>query len=359
MGKDYYKILGVGKTANDDELKKAYRKLALKYHPDKNHAAGAEEKFKEINEAYEVLSDEKKRRIYDQVGEEGLKNGAGAGQASAGGGGGGMPHNFTGGNFHFTSGDPRETFARFFGGQGAQFNFGGLGGFGGGGGGSGFNFNNYNNGDEDMDVEYIGGGMGGQPPRKQRTVQDPPIEKELPVSLEELFTGCDKKMKLTRKIYRNDGSHTTEEKILKINVKPGWKAGTRVTFAKEGDVVPGRTPADVVFKIVDRPHKHFRRDTGTTHGAAANLHYTHTLDLKDALVGTMFDVPTLDGRTVKVDCRNDVLKPNQSRRLQGYGLPFNKDPSRRGDIIIDFNIVFPESLSDTSKNLIRTALTNK
>ena len=142
MGKDYYKILGVSKTAKDDELKKAYRKLALKFHPDKNQSPGAEEKFKEISEAYEVLSDEKKRRIYDQVGEEGLKNGAGTHGPA---GNGGVPPNFGGGNFTFTSGDPRETFAKFFGGgggmKGGSFNIGGLGGgFGGLGGGFGGGF---------------------------------------------------------------------------------------------------------------------------------------------------------------------------------------------------------------------------
>lgn len=75
MGKDYYKTLGLPKTANDDEIKKAYRKLALRYHPDKNKAANAEEKFKEVAEAYEVLSDKNKREIYDKYGEEGLKSG--------------------------------------------------------------------------------------------------------------------------------------------------------------------------------------------------------------------------------------------------------------------------------------------
>lgn len=73
MGKDYYKILGISRTATDDEVKKAYRKLALKYHPDKNKAPGAEDRFKEVAEAYEVLSDKKKRDIFDQFGEEGLK----------------------------------------------------------------------------------------------------------------------------------------------------------------------------------------------------------------------------------------------------------------------------------------------
>jgi len=104
MGKDFYRILGVSKGATDDEIKKAYRKLALKYHPDKNKAKEAEEKFKEVAEAYEILSDKKKRDIYDQCGEEGLKG------ESAGPGGAGA------GNYSYTfHGDPRATFAQFFG----------------------------------------------------------------------------------------------------------------------------------------------------------------------------------------------------------------------------------------------------
>merc|ERR1712048_1372102 len=97
--------LGVSKGASDDELKKAYRKLALKYHPDKNKSAGAEEKFKEVGEAYDVLSDPKKKQIYDQLGEEGLKGSAGG--HSAGDFGDGFTYTY--------HGDPRATFSQFFG----------------------------------------------------------------------------------------------------------------------------------------------------------------------------------------------------------------------------------------------------
>ena len=102
MGKDYYKILGVNRNASDDELKKAYRKQALKWHPDRNkdNKKEAEEKFKDISEAYEVLSDKDKRSVYDQFGEEGLKNGYA-------GGSGGSPF---GSNF-----DPRDLFSQIFG----------------------------------------------------------------------------------------------------------------------------------------------------------------------------------------------------------------------------------------------------
>ena len=110
MGKDYYKILDVSRDATDDEIKKAYRKMALKYHPDKNKDPGAEEKFKEIAEAYEVLSDSQKRQVFDMYGEEGLK-----GQVPPPGQHGAtftMPEGFTAFSFH---GDPRATFSKVFG----------------------------------------------------------------------------------------------------------------------------------------------------------------------------------------------------------------------------------------------------
>lgn len=119
MGKDYYSILGISRTATEDEIKKAYRKQALKYHPDKNKTPEAEEKFKLIAEAYEVLSDKKKRDVYDQYGEEGLKNGGGSSAFNSN-------PNFTY-TFH---GDPRATFSQFFGTDNPFdifFNFGGLG----------------------------------------------------------------------------------------------------------------------------------------------------------------------------------------------------------------------------------------
>jgi len=338
MGKDYYSVLGVSKSASEADLKKAYRKLAMKFHPDKNTSPGAEERFKQIGEAYEVLSDEKRRRIYDQVGEEGLKSGVG--QAGTGG----RP-NFQGGTYT-SQADPRETFAKFFGSGGlgglggntGGFGFGGFGGFGGVNGGFG-------GGVEDMDVEYIGGPGGG----KRARMQEPTVHKDVFVTLEELMTGVDKKMKLTRKVYNNTGAYSTEEKILKINVKPGWKAGTKITFAGEGDRVPGKTPADVVFTMREKPHEHFRRD-------GADLLYTHTLSLGEALCGTAFLVPNLQGGKFQVDCSSDILKPKEVKRLRGRGMPSHKNPAVKGDIVVDFDIKFPDKVTEESKNLLRKAL---
>ena len=174
MGKDYYKTLGVSQGATDEELKKAYRKMALKYHPDKNKSAGAEEKFKEIAEAYDVLSDPKKREIYDKYGEEGLK----------GGGGGAGPD---GNTFSYTfHGDPHETFRMFFGGEdpfASFFQFGGAHG--------GPTSHMFHFGGNDMDVDNDPfSSFGGAPhmhsfgsPGKKKKEQDPAITHDLEVCL--------------------------------------------------------------------------------------------------------------------------------------------------------------------------------
>ena len=363
MGKDYYKILGVARGASDDEIKKAYRKLALKYHPDKNQSAGAEERFKEIGEAYDVLSDSKKKQIYDQYGEEGLKGGMGGGPSA--GGHGGMPDFGNGGFSYSYHGDPRATFSQFFGGSNpfASFFSASPGGMGGG-------------APEGMDIdieELIGGlgsrggipggqfgGMGGRGtsfgsssygggPSKQAKVQDKTIEREVQVSLEEIAKGAEKKMKISRRIHHDDGRVTSEEKVLKINIKPGWKSGTKVTFNQEGDRVPGKIPADIAFIIRDKPHPIFTRD-GT------NINYTYKIPLREALCGASIQVPTLEGKKVGISCSSEVIKPTSFKRLQGYGLPFPKEPHRKGDLIVKFEVLFPDNLSSSSKKTIYDAL---
>jgi len=274
MGKNYYKILGITKEASDDDIKKAYRKLALKYHPDKNKAPGAEEKFKEVAEAYEVLSDKKKRQIYDQYGEKGLK-----GERSSGGGSGGPGEPFT----YTYHGDARATFAQFFGNStpfSAFFDFGDN------------NSRMFGMPEDEMDVDNpfasLGGGgpRGGpggafrshsfnfqSPNRNKDKIQDPPIEYDLYVSLEDITKGCTKKMKISRKVLQPDGTTKKEDKVLTINVKPGWKAGTKITFQREGDQERNKIPADIVFIIRDKPHPLFKRE-------GSDIRYTAKVSLK-------------------------------------------------------------------------------
>merc|ERR1719273_2273923 len=213
----------------------------------------------------------------------------------------------------------------------------------------------------DIDLDDILGGFGGgnmrgqfrphgtgQKPRKQARIQDPTIEKEVFVSLEEIATGCEKKMKISRKIYKDDGSVAVEDKVLKINIKPGWKSGTKVTFSQEGDKIPGKIPADIAFIIRDKPHPVFTRD-GT------NIKFNYKVPLREALCGSVIQVPTLDGKKVGLNCP-EVIKPTTTKRLQGYGLPFPKEPSRRGDLIVSFEVLFPDNVSAGSKRTIYEAL---
>lgn len=340
MGKDFYKILGISKTATDDEIKKAYRKLALKYHPDKNKTPQAEERFKEIAEAYEVLSDKKKRDIFDQYGEDGLKGGI---PGSAGN---------EGGNPYHYHGDPRATFAQFFGNADPFGVF-----FGSGDPSRMFESSIFIN-DDEMYQMSGGGGPGGafrsqsfntQPSRK-RQQQDPPIEHDLFVSLEEIDRGCVKKMKISRMSMTTGHPHK-EEKVLNITVKPGWKAGTKITFQQEGDQTPGKIPADIIFIIRDKQHPVFKRE-------GSDLRYNAPISLKQALCGTSVSVPTLHGDRLTVNTQGEIIKPTTVKRLNGRGLPFPKEPSRRGDLLVSFDIKFPETLPSGTKELLSEILPN-
>jgi len=342
-GKDFYKVLGVARDATEEQIKKAYRKMALKYHPDKNKSPGAEEKFKEVAEAYEVLSDPKKKEIYDKYGEEGLKGS---------GGGAGSPE---GGNFTYTfHGDPHETFRMFFGDEnpfGGFFNFGHHGP-----GGPSSSRMFFNAGGESMDIDDDPFGFGHQGipgmhgmPGHGRKRQDPPVVHDLLVSLEDIYRGTTKKMKITRKILNPDRhSVRKEDKVLTVDIKPGWKAGTKITFPKEGDQSVNNIPADIVFIIKDKPHPLFKRD-------GSDIKYKVKIGLREALVGKTIDVPTIDGRNVPLRL-TEVIKPTTIKRIQGQGLPYPKQPTRRGDLIIEFDIQFPDRLSSNVKEILADTL---
>ncbi|GAX73219.1 hypothetical protein CEUSTIGMA_g672.t1 [Chlamydomonas eustigma] len=326
MGRDYYSILGVSRSADDNELKKAYRKLAMTHHPDKNpdNREKAEAKFKELSEAYEVLSNPQQREIYDKYGEEGLKAGGGPG----GGGGGG--HQFR---------SPEEIFAEFFGGQspfGGGDPFGGFPGMGGMG-GMPFAFNG------------MGGGMGqgfgrSGSNRSAGPRKDPPIESPLNLSLEELYSGTSKKMKICRKNAK--GQSATE--ILEVGVKAGWKAGTKITFPEKGDERPGAIPSDIVFVIGEKAHPRFRRDGN-------DLIYTARVSLAEALCGTTLKIEHVDGSLISFPV-TDVITPTSNKVIKGKGMPITKAPGTFGNMIVKFDVTFPRSLSNEQKDILKQAL---
>ncbi|KAF0917587.1 hypothetical protein E2562_020958 [Oryza meyeriana var. granulata] len=341
MGVDYYKVLGVNRGASDDDLKKAYRKLAMRWHPDKNptNKKEAEAKFKQISEAYEVLSDPQKRTIYDQLGEEGLK-----GQPPPGAGGPGASSFYPGGahstSFHFNPRSADDIFAEFFGFRGPFSSMGGSGSMRGDPRFPGSMFGN----------EYFSSRFGGegstsmhQPPHKP-----PPIENKLPVSLADLYKGVTKKMKISREIIDSSGRVSQQEEILTIDVKPGWKKGTRVTFTEKGNQAPNMTPADIVFIIEEKPHDIFTRDGN-------DLVITEKISLVEALTGYTARIITLDARSLSVPI-NSVIHPSYEEVVPGEGMPMPKDPSKKGNLKIKFNIKFPSRLTSDQKAEIKRLL---
>ncbi|XP_040013727.1 dnaJ homolog subfamily B member 5 isoform X5 [Xiphias gladius] len=321
-GKDFYKILGVSPESNEDEIKKAYRKMALKFHPDKNSDADAEDRFKEIAEAYEILADPKKRSIYDQFGEEGESQGSA------------FRNNF--------QSDPHATFSSFFHGSDHFDIF----------------FGSDFDGEDDLFNPFrrftfsnVGGFAGheGGLRRGQRRLQGEAVVHDLPVTLEDVMHGCTKHVKITRSRLNPDGrSLRSEDKVLNVVVKKGWKAGTKITFPREGDETPNNTPADITFILRDKEHPQYKRE-------GSNIVYTAKITLKEALCGCTVNVPTLDNRMMPLPC-SDVIKPGAVRRLRGEGLPLPKSPSQRGDLVVEFQVLFPDRIPPQSREIIKHSL---
>ncbi|XP_059658820.1 uncharacterized protein LOC132305154 [Cornus florida] len=336
MGVDYYKILNVDKNAKDEDLKKAYRKLAMKWHPDKNpnNNKEAEAKFKQISEAYEVLSDPQKRAVYDQYGEEGLK--------------GQVPPPDAGGATFFQTGDgpnvfrfnPRnanDIFSEFF---GFSSPFGGMGGGGGMRGSSIFSGGMF--GDDMFSSFGDGRPMSSAPPKAS------PIEISLPCSLEELYKGTTKKMKISREIADASGKTLPVQEILTIDIKPGWKKGTKITFPEKGNEQPNVIPADLVFVIDEKPHIVFTREGN-------DLVVTQKISLAEALTGCTVHITTLDGRNLTIPI-NNVIHPNYEEIVPKEGMPMPKDPLKKGNLRIKFNIKFPTRLTAEQKPGIKKLL---
>ncbi|GFP97111.1 Dnaj homolog subfamily b member 13 [Phtheirospermum japonicum] len=346
MGVDYYKILQVDKNAKEDDLKKAYRKLAMKWHPDKNpnNKKEAEAKFKQISEAYEVLSDPQKRAVYDQYGEEGLKGQVPPPDTTGGPGGATFFQTGDGSNgpnvFRFNPRNADDIFAEFFGFSGP---FGGMGGGGGGGMRGGSRFSGGSMFGDDIFSSFGEGRPMSSGPRKA-----PPIEQKLPCSLEDLYKGTTKRMKISREIFDASGKTLPVEEILTIDIKPGWKKGTKITFPEKGNEQPNVIPSDLVFIIDEKPHNVFTRDGN-------DLIVTQKISLAEALTGYTVHLTTLDGRNLTIPI-NGVISPNYEEVVPREGMPIPKEPTKRGNLRIKFNIKFPNRLTAEQKSGIKKLL---
>lgn len=354
-----YDSLSVSPTATQDEIKKAYRKAALKYHPDKNKdSPNAGEKFKEVSQAYEILSDPEKRKVYDQYGLEFLLRGGSAPPPGAEGGtmpggfsgfqGGQMPGGFGGmpgggRSFHFSTdggsggfnfGDPNDIFANFAKQGGAGF------------GADDDIFSMFSGGGARGGRKSTGGGMRAPPRAPEREVTI--VEKPFPVSLEDLFTGKMKRLKLKRKTYDEvTGKRNVVDKIIELDVKPGMKAGSKFKFPGHGDQEEGGTQ-DVHFIVQEKPHPTLKREDN-------NLRTTIELDLKEALTGWKRTVVTIDGRNLPVSGSGPTA-PGSEERFPHLGMPLPKRPTERGDFIVQVKVNFPKSLTAAQKAKLKEDL---
>lgn len=301
--KDYYDILGVARSASDADIKSAYRKLAKQYHPDKNPGdESAAEKFKEIGEAYAVLSDTEKRKVYDQFGH--------TGQVPPGyGGAGGFQGDFSG----FDSGQ----FSDFF--QGLFGNMGGMGGRRGGG------FTSPTG--QPIDLEDLLGGMGGfaaqGQPQGRRFVQN--VEGELQVTLTEAFGGSDE-------VINVDG------KRLSLRVPAGTRDGARLRLAGQG---PGGGDVLLTIRVLEDARFELEGDDLTT---------TVDVPAPVAALGGDVTVQTISGTQGHLSVPAGS-SGGRRMRLRGQGWP-RKDGSR-GDLYVRLNITVPSTLSDQEKELYR------
>ncbi|XP_022727075.1 dnaJ homolog subfamily B member 1-like [Durio zibethinus] len=315
MGVDYYNILGVGRNASEEDLKKSYKCLAMRWHPDKNpiNKKEAEAKFKQISEAYDVLGDPQKRQIYDMYGEEGLKS-AELSSPSGYGGGAGVgsgAYRFNPHSYRFNPSNADDIFAEFFGGSEKRF--------------------------------YGDGGVG-----SQGNKQAAPVESKLVCSLEELYKGGKRKMRISRTVPDEFGKPKTVEEILKIDIKPGWKKGTKITFPEKGNHEPGVTPADLIFVVDEKPHPIFKRDGN-------NLVVNQKISLLEALTGITLSLTTLDGRNLMITV-TDIVKPGHEVAIPNEGMPISKEPSKKGHLKIKFDIIFPLRLTAEQKSGLKRVL---
>lgn len=341
----FYDLLGVSVTASEAEIKKGYRKAALKYHPDKNPSAEAAEKFKEVSSAYEVLSDSQKREIYDTYGEEGL---SGAGPGGMGGMGG------------------DDIFSQFFGGGG------------------------------------MFGGAGGAPRGPQRGAD---IKHSIGATLEELYKGRTAKLALNKTILCkscegrggkagavkkctscggrgikfvtrqmgpmiqrfqttcdtcngsgdiidpkdrctscNGKKTASERKILQVHIDPGMKNGQRIVFKGEGDQEPDVIPGDVIFVVDEKPHSLFKRK-------GDDLVYEAEIDLLTALAGGELYIKHVSGEYLKVTIiPGEIISPGQVKVIENKGMPIYK-LGGYGNLFVKFTIKFPSDNFTTEEQL--------
>lgn len=352
--RDFYEVLGVSKSASKDDMKKAYRTLAMKYHPDRNpNDKAAEEKFKEAAEAYEVLSDDQKRAQYDRFGHEGMSGAAGAGRA-------------------YSAEDIFSQFGDVF--QGSPFE------------------------------QFFGGGGRGQQQRRSGGQPGSNLRIKVKLTLEEIATGVNKKIKVKKYVSCNtcsgsgakdsnstntcgtckgsgyvrrvtntflgqmqttdtcptcNGSGQTivnkcgsckgegrvyDEETISLDIPAGVYEGIQLSMNGKGNAGMNKGPAgDLLINIEEEPHEEFSRDN-------ENLHHELFVNFADAALGAKLEVPTLDGK-VKITIPEGT-QSGKLFRLRDKGIPSLQTRGHRGDLIVHVNVWTPKILNAEERKIL-------
>lgn len=330
--RDYYEVLGVSKSATDEEIKKAYRKLAKKYHPDMNKDnPQAEELFKEVTESYNVLSDKEKRKLYDQFGHAAFDEGAGQGaygNSTAGGFGG---QGFGGGSFHFR-GNPGGSYQEFHytGDENLDDIFDGIfgggfkkGGFGGKGFGHGFHSTGFG------DAEDLFGGRSG----RNRAREGEDVLAKVDVTFDEAALGADKVIRFRSP----DGT----DQSLQVHIPAGIDSGQKIRLKGKGmPGVNGGEAGNLLLEVTVQDKPGFERK-------GMDLYTTVEIPFETAALGGEAIVPTLTG---KVSCKiKEGTQSGTKIRLKGKGIVSMKNPSQKGDEYAVIQIRVPKHLSPDAK----------
>ncbi len=351
--RDYYEVLGVPKGASGDEIKKAYRKLAIKYHPDKNQGnKEAEEKFKEATEAYEVLSDEQKRQAYDQFGFAGVE----------GMGGGGHDYSHVYHDFEDIFGDFGGIFDSFFGGGKRR-----------GGGSRGSSRNRGSDLRYNLNIPFkdavfgtkvqisysrhvsctacggsgaeSGGGKKvcptcGGSGQVRRSSGFFSIASPCPTCGGDGFV-----IDNPCKVCHGTGVVQKNQKI-KVTIPPGIESGKRINIPGQGDAGPNGGPAGDLYVYINvEPHKYFERD-------GADIYCVIPISFTQAALGDEIQVETIDEKKVKLKVPPGTQN-GKILRLKGEGIPYLHNADRRGDMYIKLRVVIPKRLSSKEKALLK------
>ena len=313
---NHYETLGVEPNASQDEIKKAYRKLSFQHHPDRNQNQESNEVIQNINAAYEVLSDDEKRRQYDM---ETTINNFGGGFFQ-----GGMPGVHV---FHGNMGDgdiDLDSVLNMFGGMamgGMNMRGMGMGG---------------------MNIGGMGlrrGGGKGIHAFVNHFVDQmhklPPIHKTMELSLEEIYSGGSYAVEIEKWTFENSIKQHMFETI-NVFVPPGTNDGEKIVISGEGNYVSEKQKGDIVIEIKIKPHEKFMKEGN-------NLYYKHTLTLKEALCGFSFDILHLNQQSIVFNNKQNVviIKPGDKKILRQLGM---KRENSVGDLVIMFDVTFPNQL---------------